>query len=330
MSLRSELQQILAEILPASPEDAVKGTELIQLVRLRLKSDCSDATLRYNFSMMSADPAAPIAKVDQGQGYYRRPRPDEETRPRQLAALWQARLDEGQGSPQQLDLELARWQRFRALVRRWLTETGPRRLFQFSQDATATPARTSLWHYPDLIHAEPGLGPIHAQLDPAPDDARTGPDAGPGDPHPARLALALGLPAWRLRGLTLRAQVHPDNCREAFYQALSAASWTHLPAFHIACAISDARLAGELRRLGRDHGVEIISYCLALSDLDNLPAPDALAGLSEREFEAAFSRVRLQVLSPGRPRPALSGEALADLARHTPEVPALLGWIAGL
>src|SRR5580698_7907771 len=72
MSLREQLRDLLPQILPPNPSDAIKGTELIRLVRLRLKDDYSDATLRYHFSILCYDPGSPIAKVDQGQGYYLR------------------------------------------------------------------------------------------------------------------------------------------------------------------------------------------------------------------------------------------------------------------
>src|ERR1700760_3484552 len=72
MSLREQLRDLLPQILPPNPSDAIKGTELIRLVRLRLKDDYSDATLRYHFSILCYDPSSPIAKVDQGQGYYLR------------------------------------------------------------------------------------------------------------------------------------------------------------------------------------------------------------------------------------------------------------------
>ncbi len=72
MNLRDQLRQILPEILPKNPNQSIKGTELIQLVKYRLHQNYSDATLRYHFSIMSCDPSSPIAKVEQGQGYYLR------------------------------------------------------------------------------------------------------------------------------------------------------------------------------------------------------------------------------------------------------------------
>ncbi|MFR1411150.1 MAG: hypothetical protein ACLSUW_01775 [Akkermansia sp.] len=72
MSLRSQLEELLPELLPSDPAQAIKGTELIRLVRLRLGEEYSDASLRYHFSFMASDPDSEIAKVERGQGYYRR------------------------------------------------------------------------------------------------------------------------------------------------------------------------------------------------------------------------------------------------------------------
>ena len=72
MSLRHQLTEVLTEYLPANPKEAIKGTELIRLLRMKLEGNYSDASLRYHFSIMSCDPASPIAKVEKGQGYYRR------------------------------------------------------------------------------------------------------------------------------------------------------------------------------------------------------------------------------------------------------------------
>ena len=44
------MRDILPQILPASPLEAIKGTELIRLVRHKLPDDYSDATLRYQLN----------------------------------------------------------------------------------------------------------------------------------------------------------------------------------------------------------------------------------------------------------------------------------------
>ena len=56
MNLRDQLKEILPEILPSDPSSSIKGTELIRLVKYRLKQEYSDATLRYHFSILCADP----------------------------------------------------------------------------------------------------------------------------------------------------------------------------------------------------------------------------------------------------------------------------------
>ncbi len=74
MSLRSQLEELLPELLPSDPAQAIKGTELIRLVRLRLGEEYSDASLRYHFLSWLPEPDSEIAKVERGQGYYRRMR----------------------------------------------------------------------------------------------------------------------------------------------------------------------------------------------------------------------------------------------------------------
>ena len=44
MNLRDQLKEILPDILPRNPAQAIKGTELIEMVKYKLKQDYSDAT----------------------------------------------------------------------------------------------------------------------------------------------------------------------------------------------------------------------------------------------------------------------------------------------
>ena len=87
MSLRSQLEELLPELLPSDPAQAIKGTELIRLVRLRLGEEYSDASLRYHFSFMASEPDSEIAKVERGQGYYRRMREREARSQRAFAPV---------------------------------------------------------------------------------------------------------------------------------------------------------------------------------------------------------------------------------------------------
>jgi len=73
MSLRDELDRILREVLPESPEQAIWGTRLAEDLKKR-GVEAPTATLTQYFSDMSRDPTSPIAKVVGRHGYYLRPR----------------------------------------------------------------------------------------------------------------------------------------------------------------------------------------------------------------------------------------------------------------
>ncbi len=72
MRLREKLLEILPEILPAHPQNAIKGKELIARLRAQLGEDYSDQTLRSQFSFLVLDEDSCLARVENGQGYYLR------------------------------------------------------------------------------------------------------------------------------------------------------------------------------------------------------------------------------------------------------------------
>ncbi len=69
MSLRARLEDLLPELLPTDPAQAIKGTELIRLVRLKLGDGYSDASLRYHFSFMASEPDSKNVKEQSAQSY---------------------------------------------------------------------------------------------------------------------------------------------------------------------------------------------------------------------------------------------------------------------
>ena len=119
MNLRDQLKEILPEILPSDPSSSIKGTELIRLVKYRLKQEYSDATLRYHFSILCADPSSPIAKVDQGQGYYLRTTRVttlEEARALAAAGFTQAGMDLFHSGREMVDLARSRMAKMLSLI----------------------------------------------------------------------------------------------------------------------------------------------------------------------------------------------------------------------
>jgi len=73
MSLSEQLKPILEKVLPQSPDEAILGTALLKLVRPEIPATYADNSIRQTFSSLSADSTSPIARVEQGFGYYRRP-----------------------------------------------------------------------------------------------------------------------------------------------------------------------------------------------------------------------------------------------------------------
>ena len=64
-NLHDHLNQMLPAILPARPEDALNGMELLRRLRAKFPTelrDYTDATIRVHFSVISSEPNSVIAK----------------------------------------------------------------------------------------------------------------------------------------------------------------------------------------------------------------------------------------------------------------------------
>ena len=151
MSLRTQLSDILPSLLPHNPSEAIKGTELIRLVRMQLSGNYSDASLRYHFSIMSCDPASPIAKVEKGQGYYRRTAPVPAlSGAQELLSLSQGRLDDLNADRGAVDHALERVKKFRAIVRRF-NEINGRFPFAFRDVLAKNMPIGNMRKFPDMV-----------------------------------------------------------------------------------------------------------------------------------------------------------------------------------
>src|SRR5690606_10725909 len=141
-----QLKEILPDILPKNPAQAIKGTELIEMVKHRLKQEYSDATLRYHFSIMSCDPSSPIAKVEQGQGYYLRTTTIHSMN--SARNLFRGGELVGEGARAEYGRAIERAAKFRAVVRRYL-ESVHQYPFAFEESLSAN-ALGNRWRVPDL------------------------------------------------------------------------------------------------------------------------------------------------------------------------------------
>ncbi|WP_193211558.1 hypothetical protein [Luteolibacter marinus] len=314
MSLRTQLTDILPPLLPSNPSDAIKGTELIRLARLQLEGAYSDASLRYHFSIMSCDPASPIAKVEKGQGYYRRTAPVPAlTGAQELLALSHGRLDEFSADHEAVDLALERMRKFRAVVMRYYDVNG-RFPFVFRQAFAQGSSLGNLWKFPEVALVDWETGD-------APDEELTL------DPAMLSLKQRLGLPPFRLHAARLRIQPALNSFREDFFQALSASMWAQGGELLYAAPIEDEALADGLRRLNAVFGVGVMSFGLTAAALDDLPRPANILNAHPRETEALMERLDIHRVAAPHSRQHIDWQALDGLRSESPEIGKLILWL---
>lgn len=308
MSLRNQLNDVLPEILPANPKEAIKGTELIRLVRMRLDGNYSDASLRYHFSIMSCDPGSSIAKVEKGQGYYRRTAAVPAlSGAQELFSMTQGRLDDFGSDQDAVDLALLRVKKFRAIIHRWCEVNG-RYPFVFREPFQANSPMGNLWKFPELMLVD---------------------WEGAGEEENAVLKLkqTLSLPPFRLYASRLRIQPSIHTFREDFFQALSASVWANGGELFYACAIEDEALTDAFRKLNATFGVGVTSFGLTQEQLDDLPRPAHILNAHPRETEALMERLDINRVAAAHTRPHLDWAALDAIRNDSEEVDKLFQWL---
>lgn len=310
MNLRDQLKEILPEILPSNPADAIKGTELIRLVKYRLKQEYSDATLRYHFSIMCCDPSSPIAKVEQGQGYYLRrlimKGPPGQVTPEQLRLGLM--LDH---APEALDKAVSRQQKLREIFLRDAEDTAGRFVYLFE---TSAASYQNVWDCPDAALIDwqiADIGERGVSLD-----------------RPTlALKRALGAPPVTITSVKFRVELGYSSFREVCFQAISNGRWAHRSELVIASAITEASFIDELRQLGMEYGLGITSLGLSLDKLDDLVPGYEVQNMRPREFEALQEEFNIQVICPPAPR-SIDWRVVERARRDNPEIQGILDWIS--
>jgi hypothetical protein len=315
MSLRDQLAEILPTLLPGNPGDAIKGTELIRLSRLQLDGNYSDASLRYHYSIMSCDPASPIAKVEKGQGYYRRSAPIPAlSGAQELMALTQGRLEDlSAGNQDAVDGAMMRIRKFRAVVTRYFEING-RFPFAFRQAFAKESPISNLWKFPELVLV----------------DWETGGSADEEmslDESMLSLKQRLGLSPFRLHAARLRIQPSLQTYREDFFQTLAVSMWAQGGELIYAAPIEDEALADSLRRLSATFGIGVTSLGLTTEDLDELPRPANILNAHPSETEAIMGRLDINRISAPISRPHLDWTALSSMRNESAEAEKLVQWL---
>jgi hypothetical protein len=315
MSLRKQLTDILPTLLPGNPSDSLKGTELIRMTRLQLNGNYSDASLRYHFSIMSCDPASPIAKVEKGQGYYRRSAPlPALSGAQELLALTQGRLDDlTSADADVVDGTMLRIRKFRAVVTRYFEING-RFPFAFRQAFGKESPISNLWKYPEMVLVDWETGG-------SPDEEMSL------DETMLAFKQRLGIAPFRLHAARLRIQPSLQTYREDFFQTLAVSMWAQGGELVYAAPVEDEALADSLRRLSAIFGVGVTSFGLTAEALEELPRPANILNAHPRETEAIMARLEVTRISAPQSRPHLDWAALTSMRNESEEAEKLVRWL---
>jgi hypothetical protein len=315
MSLRNQLSDLLAEILPSNPKDSIKGTELIRLLRMTLDGEYSDASLRYHFSVMSCDPKSPIAKVEKGQGYYKRGAAIPAlSSAKGLLAMTQGRLDDLDDSSS-VDTAMLRLSKFRAIVQKY-AETKSVFTFEFRDSLSVEAPLGNLWKFPEMVL----IDWEHGEFDE---------DGLALDPAHLALKQTLGLPPYHLSSIRMRVETNHDNFREDLFQTMSGSMWANEGILYLANSISDESLGDQVRALASKLGIGVVSFGLSPNDLDDLPHPAQIQNAIDRETEALMGRLHVEKISPAERRTHCGWESLQALRNDHLEMNQLLAWLGG-
>jgi len=314
MSLRQQLSDLLPEILPNNPKEAIKGTELIQVVKSRVDGNYSDASLRYHFSIMSCDPGSPIAKVEKGQGYYRRTAPVPVlSGAQELISYTQGRLDDFSSDNDAINSTLNLMRKFRAVVSAYSSVNG---LFPYTirKAFGQNSPRSNLWKFPEVVM-------VDWQGDEASGDAVIL------EPETLKLKQSLGMAPYRLTAVRSRLEASYESYLEDFYQTLSSAAWAHGGELFYAAPIEDNALADALRSLSNTFGLGITTFGLNIEMLEDLPRPANILNAHPKETEALMERLDIQRIAAPNFKKQLDWTTLNNIRKSSEEVFDLFTWL---
>lgn len=239
MNLRDRLEEILPELLPARESEAIKGKELISRVRAVLGETYSDQSLRSQFSTMALAPDSCLARVPNGQGYYRRSS--------EQAPSLHLLFEQGEAADRE---STDPFHKLLALAVR-LYDTAGMGVFVYPVEEEES------WQHPDLVAVQWPLGCLDAAgrytIDRDSDQAIT------------YRAVCVGVADTR------------DDCRRALFRTLSCGLWAHESELLLLPGEADTtEIAEELRHLATLYGIGVWLLEADADTLATLPRADAL------------------------------------------------------
>lgn len=314
MTLLDQLRKILGrdDVLPMDPANAVMGSDLLEKVRPLLTEAYSDNSIRQTFSALAGDPTSPIARIEEGYGYYRRvlhAAPDQAPLSTSEQATPLVTTPAAGGRDTQLE------EKFRAFFMR---HEQMRSAFPVHVEHTAgarQPLGVNKWKFPDVVVLNWEVG---EQSD----------DGFVLDPALLEVKRSLGEQPFRLSSVELKVELSLASFREHFFQCVSNSKWAHAAQLVVATAVSDALLAQELRRLGASYGVTVIHFGLTREQLEGLPPATDIARMSDGEFEKIMPNAGPTQVAVGATRGDLDWDHIRDMRSQSSEFRELFEWVA--
>lgn len=282
MSLRERLEEILPTLLPPRAQDAIKGTELIARVRAVLGEDYSDHSLRSQFSFIALEPDSCLARVPNGQGYYLR------------SNKAQASLQDMFGQNAETDTESDSPRRKALALAVRLYDTTGLGVFVY-------PADEESWGHPDLVAVQWPAGQCNAG------GVYVFDNEGAPTPPPSYRAVCVAAPETT------------DNCREAFFRALSCGLWAQESELLLLCPAAD--VPEELLQLSLRYGVGIRTLETDEEMLDTLPRADIIF-----RAETAEARRMLNMLPQSTISHPRAQTAPLPTRQDRPDIAVVIGW----
>lgn len=318
MTATKKVLDLLPEVLPRDPDKAIRGQELIRMLRDRglSEEDVGDDSLKSMFSTLKKLPDSPIARRASKQGYFLRPSfaapivaADSDNESVGVAAPAPVEQPTGTGRGDQPE------EKFRSVYMAWLRREQQYPVHIEHLEAYRTERGLNAWKFPDVISLRWAV---------ATDDVSAAPVLNRSILDVRR---SLGEQPFQLMSSELKIEAQAGNLRSNFFQCLSNSKWAHKAALVYACDIMDEAFSDELTRLGNSFGVNVFTFNLTRDDLEKLPCAKEISSAEQVETILGKS-LELHTVVTAAARDSLDWEHLEDLRVQHHVVGEIFDWIS--
>lgn len=315
MTATKKVLDLLPSVLPRDPDKAIRGQELIRMLRERglSEEEIGDDSLKSMFSTLKKRSDSPIARRASKQGYFLRPSfptapaaADPDIEPAGAAA---AEQPTGTGRGEQAE------EKFRSVYMAWLRREQQYPVHIEHLEASRTERGLNTWKFPDVISLRWAV---------ATDDVSAAPVL---NRSMLDVRRSLGEQPFQLMSSELKVEAIASNLRRDFFQCLSNSKWAHKSALVYACDIIDEALVDELTRLGNSFGVNVFTFNLKLDDMDKLPGAKDIESAEKVETILGKS-LETNTVVTALDRDSLDWEHLEDLRAQHHVVGKIFDWIS--